>query len=118
MRPASFISYVLRLPSAFAMVFGPLQRSLFPALPRSAFGAKQEKGDVYFWSFTQDGASLVLGYFRSSRWDWGDGGKDGSYGKFDQGTNRQEFRPSPSISAFICVICGHEMPWTIWAKRL
>jgi hypothetical protein len=33
--------------------------------------------------------------------------------QFDQGTNRQEFRPSPSISAFICVICGHEIPWSM-----
>src|SRR6266404_7905262 len=36
--------------------------------------------------------------------------------QFDQGTNRQDFRPSPSISAFICVICGHEIPWSTWAK--
>ena len=28
-----------------------------------------------FGFFTQDGAALVLGYFRSSRWDWGDTGK-------------------------------------------
>src|SRR6266704_1754918 len=38
--------------------------------------------------------------------------------QFDRETNRQEFRPFPSISAFICVICGHEIPWSIWAKRL
>src|SRR6266481_5341748 len=33
--------------------------------------------------------------------------------QFDQGTNRQDFRPSPSLSAFICVICGHEIPWSL-----
>jgi len=46
---------------------------------------KQKKGDVYFWSFTQDGASLVLGYFRSSRWDWGDAGKMGGMGAMGRG---------------------------------
>jgi len=29
--------------------------------------------------------------------------------QFDQGTNRQEIRPSPSISTLICVICGYEI---------
>ena len=38
-----------------------------------------------FGLFTQDGASLVLGYFRSSRWDWGDAGKMGVMGGMGRG---------------------------------
>ncbi len=51
-----------------------------------------------FGFFTQDGAALVLGYFRSSRWDWADARKMGVMGSL---TREQTARNSGPLLQYL-----------------